>query len=111
MARHSRRGDKCACKKCFDFPFIQLVKDAVKKKKKIYHIKQYITEPKASKTGYLGVSNFVKTNISNASPASKVLRERCLKYISHHEWIERNIPMLHSIYNEIDNDGKVNHQT
>ena len=110
MTRHSRRGDKCACKKCFDFPFIQLVKDRVKRMEKIYHIEQHITEPTTSKTGYLEVANFLKTNIANASPASTVLRERCVKYISHHDWIEQNIPMLRT-YNAVDKNGKVNHQT
>ena len=94
MARYSKCGDKHACQKCFDFPYIQLVKDRVKRMERIYHIEQYITEPTASKTGYLEVTNFLKTNISNSSPASKLLRERCVKYISHSDWIEKNIPLL-----------------
>ena len=109
MARYSKRGDKHACQKCFDFPYIQLVKDGVKRMERIFHIEQYITEPTASKTGYLEVANFLKTNISNSSPASKLLRERCVKYISHCDWIEKNNPMLRT-YDAIDNDGKVNHQ-
>ena len=76
---------------------------------KIYHVEQYITEPTVSKTGYLEVINFLKTNITNSSLASKLLRERCLKYISHCDWIEMNTPMLRT-YDAIDDDGKVNHQ-
>ena len=78
MTRHSRRADRCACQKCFDFPFVQLVKDRVDRMAKIYHIEQHITEPTTSQTGYLAVTNFLKTNTSNASPVSTVLRERCL---------------------------------
>ena len=61
MTRNSKRGDKCACKKCFDFPFIQLVKEKVKRMEKICHIEQYLTEPTDSKTCYLEVTNFRKT--------------------------------------------------
>ena len=34
MIRHSKCGDKHACKIFFDFPFIQLVKDTVKRMEK-----------------------------------------------------------------------------
>ena len=109
LTRSSKRADKRACQKCFDFPTIQLVKDRVKRMDRIYHVEQYITEPTASKTGYLEVINFLKTNVSNSSLASKLLRERCLKYISHCDWIKKNTPMLRT-YDAIDDDGKVNHQ-
>ena len=44
IARYSKRGDKHACQKCFDFPYIQFVKDRVKRRERIYDIEQYITE-------------------------------------------------------------------
>ena len=51
---------------------------------KIFRIAQYLMESTVSKSGYLEVSNFLKTNISKTSPASIVLRGKYLKYISHH---------------------------
>ena len=53
-----------------------MVKERVKRMERIYHIEQYVTESTASKTGYLEVTDFWRGNTSNASPASKVLRER-----------------------------------
>ena len=76
---------------------------------KIFRIAQYLMESTVSKSGYLEVSNFLKTNISKTSPASIVLRGKYLKYISHHEWIYHNFLML-QIYDVIDNTtGKIHH--
>ena len=69
IVRHSKRGKKCTCKKCFDFPSIQLVKDRVKRMEKSIHIEQYLTESTASKRDYLDVSNFLKVNISKVPSA------------------------------------------
>ena len=91
--RHGKCRDKRACQKCFEFSSIQLVKDRVKRTERIFHIEQHFTEPTASKTGYIEVANFLRSNLTNASPASLVLRERCIKYISHQDWIEQNMPM------------------
>jgi len=108
--RNSKRVDKNACKKCFEFPSIQLVKDRIKRMEKILHVEQYLTKPRASKTGYLEVSNFMRTNVTQASPATLLLRERCLKYISHHDWLEENFNKLQT-YDAIDDAGKVHHQS
>ena len=83
------------------------MKDRVKRMERIFRIKQHITEPTASKTGYIEVANFLRSNVSNTS---LVLRERCIKYISHQDWIEQNMPTLHT-YDAIDKNGKVHHQT
>ena len=48
--------------------------------------------------------------MSKASTASKLLRERCLKYISHQDWVKQNLPMLRT-YGTLDSNGKVNHQS
>ena len=76
---HGKRSDKHACQKCFEFSSIQLVKDRVKRMERIFHIEQHITEPTASKTGHIEVANFLRSNVSNASLKSLVLRERCVK--------------------------------
>ena len=104
----TRRG-KRACQRCFDFKSRHVVKDRVKRMDKIYHIEEHITEPSASKTGYFDVSNFLRSNVSNASPASLVLRERCIKYISHQDWIDKNESVLRT-YDAKDENGKVHHQ-
>ena len=108
--RHGKRSDKRACQKCFGFSSIQLVKDRVKRIERVFRIEQHITEPTTSKTGYIEVTNFLRSNISNASPSSLLLRERCIKYISHQGWIEQNMPILYT-YDAIENNGKVHHQT
>ena len=107
--RASKHIDKLTCNNCFHFPSIQSVKDRVKRMGKIYHIEQYVTESPASKTGYLEVSNFLQANVFNASSASIVLRKRCLKYISHQDWINQNMSILLT-YNALDSTGKVHHQ-
>ena len=108
--RRCKCNDKYACQKCFDFSSIQLVKDRVKRMDRIYHIEQHITEPSASKTGYFEVSNFLRSNVSNASPALLILRERCVKYISHRDWVDQNMSALRT-YDAIDNNGKDHRQT
>ena len=77
---------------------------------RIFHIEQYITEPTVSTTGLIEVGNFLRANVSNASPATMVLREMCVKHISHQDWIKCNMSVLH-IYGAIDKGGKVRHQT
>ena len=72
------------------------MKDRVKRMEIIFHIEQHITEPTASKIGYIEVANVLRSNVSNEPTASLVLRERCIKYISHQDWIEQNMPMLHT---------------
>ena len=85
LRRNSKCNDKNVCEKCFGFHSIQLVKDRVKRIEKIYHIEPYPIESTDSKTGYLEVTYFLRGNTSKASSASKLLRERCLKYISHQD--------------------------
>ena len=109
-ARQGKRSDKRACIKCYEFEFIQLVKDRVGRMDKIFHIEQYITEPTVSTTGLIEVGNFLRGNVTNASPATLVLRERCAKYISHQAWLKRNMNILHA-YEAIDKSGKIHHQT
>ena len=77
---------------------------------RIFHIEQYITEPTVSTTGLIEVGNFLRANVSNASPATMVLREMCVKHISHQDWIKCNMSVLHT-YGAIDKSGKVHHQT
>ena len=106
--RRCKRSDKRACQQCFDFKYRLVVKDRVKRMDRIYHIEKHITEPSASKTGYFEVSNFLRSNVANASPTSLVLRERCAKYISHQDWIDKNKSVLRT-YDAIDKNGKVHH--
>ena len=98
------------CKKCYEFVSIPLVKDRVKRMERIFHIEQYITEPTVSIIGLIEVGNFLRINDPNTSPATLVLRERCVKYISHQDWIKQNMSMLHT-YEAVDKSRKVHHQT
>ena len=77
---------------------------------KIFHIDQYIIEHTVSTTGLIEVGNFLRTIVSIASPATLVLRERCVKYISHQNWIKCNMSILLT-YEAVDKSGKVHHQT
>ena len=109
--RCCKHNDKRACQKYFDFSSIQLVKDRVKRMDRIYYIEQHITEPSASKTDYFEVSNFLRSNVSNDPPALLILRERCVKYISHQDWVDQNMSVLRTSYDAIDKNRKVYHQT
>ena len=81
--RKSKRLDKFACEKCYDFPFIAKIKDRVTRMEKIYHIEQFLTEKQSSEMGYVEISNFLKANVISASPNILLLKEQCTKYISH----------------------------
>ncbi len=83
--RKSQRPDKKACEVYFSFPKRQIIKERISRMQKILRIEQHLMENHCSGTGYIEISNFLKTNNSDASPSTIFLIGQCKQYLSHHQ--------------------------
>ena len=73
---------------------------------KILLVEKYLNEWVCSKTGYLHISNFLKTNVTSSSDSTCYLIERCKQYLSHNQWMKENSSSLKN-YGIMDKNGKI----